>query len=432
MNICMVSLGCAKNVVDAETMLGLLVKAGHHIVEEASEADAIVVNTCGFIQSAKEEAIDAIFSAAAERQEGAKLIVTGCLAQRYPRELFSEIPEVDAVLGVGEIGSIVGNLERIVRGERLCETARPFAFCGGVPRVLSAPAQSAYLKIADGCDNRCAYCAIPGIRGGYISRPMDDVFGEAETLLAAGAREMILVAQDTTRYGADMYGTPRLADLLRVLSGLAIRETWLRVLYCYPEMIDERLLDVMAETPGVCRYLDVPIQHADEDVLRAMNRRGGREAIERMYRLARDRGFALRTTVLVGFPGETQAQFDGLLSFLADHPFDRLGAFAYSKEEGTPAAAMKGQVPIRIRRAREKAVMEMQQGISRKLLAGRVGSTCRVLIERAEGGVAVGRSEQEAPEIDGEIVLSQDAPIGELIDVNIVGSTEYDLEGVLA
>lgn len=433
MNVCMVSLGCSKNVVDAEVMAGLLVGAEHRMVENIADADAIIVNTCGFIQSAKEEAIEAIFTAVNERKDGAKLVVTGCLAQRYPDEILAEIPEVDAVLGVGEIGDIVANLERMTAGQRLRGADKPFTFYGDAPRILSTPGHLGYLKIADGCDNICAYCAIPGIRGRYVSRPMDALIREGETLLSGGAREIVLVAQDTTRYGLDIYGEPRLLELLRGLSAAANRETWLRVLYCYPEMIDECLLDAMLETSGVCRYLDVPIQHVSEDVLSAMNRRGGRKAIERMYRLARDRGFTLRTTVMVGFPGETNAQFEELTSFLGDHPFDRLGAFAYSMEEGTSAAAMKEQIPQRIKQARERTVMRIQQDISRALLQKRVGTTCRVLVERLEDGCAFARSAAEAPEIDGEIVLPpENLSTGSFVNVEIVGATDHDLEGVIA
>jgi ribosomal protein S12 methylthiotransferase len=425
----MVSLGCAKNKVDAEVMLGLLAAAGHGITNEMQEADVIIVNTCGFIESAKEEAIDAIFEAANGKREDAKLVVTGCLAQRHPQELLKEIPEVDAILGIGEIASIVENVEKIAVGERYAKTEHAFAFCGDVPRMLTTPGHYAYLKVADGCDNRCAYCAIPGIRGGYLSRPVEELEREARTLAQGGAKEIILVAQDTTRYGTDLYGRARLADLFHTLDGIA-EVQWLRALYFYPEMIDEALLDAMEASPKICRYIDVPIQHISDEVLRRMNRRGGRSAIERAYRLARDRGFTLRTTVLVGFPGETQAQFDELASFLRDHPFDRLGAFAFSREEGTPAYSMPDQVPQKVAKAREGFIMRQQREISRAQLQKRVGDVERVLVEERRGGLCVGRGMREAPDIDGTIAFEGGSAVGDMADVRIVASSDYDLEGV--
>ncbi len=428
MNIGMISLGCAKNRVDAETMLGLLKAAGHTIVGRTGDADVVIVNTCGFIQSAKEEAIEAIFEAARDKREGAKLIVTGCLAQRYPGELLHDIPELDAVLGIGEIGEIAAHVKRIAAGGRYREAQRPFAFCEEAARVLTTPRHYAYVKVADGCDNRCAYCAIPGIRGDYISRPIEGILREADGLLEGGAKELILIAQDTTRYGMDLYGAPRLAELTQKLIRPGM---WLRAMYFYPEMIDEALLDAML-AGGACRYIDVPIQHASDGVLAAMNRRGGRAAIERAYSLARNRGFALRTTVLVGFPGETKEQFAELLSFLRDHPFDRLGAFAFSREEGTRAALMPGKVPPKLAKEREKAVMEQQIAISRKLLSEKVGTTLSVLTESVVQGHTLGRTEADAPDIDGVVRIAGALPVGEFADIRIVGSSDYDLEGVPA
>ncbi len=436
MKIGIISLGCAKNRVDAENMLGLLTQAGHEITNDASEADIILINTCGFIQSAKQEAIDAIFEMDSLRKEGAKILVSGCLAQRYHEEILAEMPEVDGLLGIGAIGDIARYVGKLASGERIVDAGRPYRFFDA-PRLLTTEPHAVYLKVADGCDNRCAYCAIPGIRGKYISRTLEDVLGEANNLIGAGAKEISLIAQDTTRYGLDLYGRPKLKELLKRLCAIKA-DVWWRCLYLYPEMIDEELLDIMAESPQICPYIDVPIQHINEEILTRMNRRGGRAAIERMYALARARGFTLRTTVLVGFPGEGQNQFEELMSFLRDHPFDRLGAFAYSKEEGTPAASMPGQVAARTKQTRERLIMEQQEGISGRLLEKRIGENCRILITQStkdEAGrpLILARSQCEAPEIDGMIILPADGARspGDWADARVTASAEHDLWGEL-
>ena len=430
----LVSLGCAKNRVDSENMLGMLREKGYEIVSDPAEADILFVNTCGFIEPAKEESIDAIFEMAQYKKSGRakKLYVTGCLAQRYPEALMSEIPEIDGILGVAEYSRLFELLDAGDRGMKPCYTAKSARFLN-TPRVLTTPGYSAYVKISDGCDNRCTYCAIPLIRGGYSSRPFDDIVDECKKLADDGVTEITLIAQDTSRYGCDFgdrhYMLPELLEAVSAIEGVH----WVRVLYCYPDSTEDRLLDTIQKLPKVAPYLDLPLQHIDDDLLRRMNRRGSSEWIKSRLQECRKRGILVRTTMIVGFPGETDQQFETLLDFVKAARFDRLGAFTYSAEEGTPAAGMPGQIDEDVKQARLDQLMMLQQSISMEINQARIGSTCEVLVDGfdAESGRFYGRSLLEAPESDGCIWLGGASALtpGEYVDVRITGADAYDLEG---
>lgn len=428
----MVSLGCAKNLVDSENMLGMLRDRGHEIVNDPAEAEIIFVNTCGFIQPAKEESIETILEMARYKQTGKlrKLFVTGCLAQRYADALAAELPEVDGFMGVADYQRLYEMMDAAAAGERpvyMRDGARFFQ-CG---RVLSANPFSAYVKISDGCDNRCAYCAIPLIRGRYASRPFADIVAECERLAGEGVTEITLIAQDTSRYGCDLGdGHYQLPELLRRVSEIE-GVHWVRVLYCYPDSTEDRLLDEIAQNPKVAPYLDLPLQHINDDLLKAMNRRGSADWIKSRIQQCKRRGITLRTTMIVGFPGETQAQFEELLAFVRDARFDRLGAFIYSPEEGTPAAEMEDQIDEDVKRTRLDQLMMLQQGISMELMEARVGSVCEVLVEGRDEGGWYGRSILEAPESDGciHIRTRRELTPGEYIHLRITGADAYDLTG---
>ncbi len=431
MTIGVVSLGCAKNRVDTEVMLGLLRQAGHDFTDHPAAADALIVNTCGFIEPAKEESIGAILDMARYKREGRcrALIVTGCLSQRYGQELYDDLPEVDAIVGVSDYDRIAEIVQRAA-AERFYLPGGLPRYIEGVERVRTTPPYTAYVKVADGCDNRCSYCAIPGIRGPFASRPYDAVLHECRRLVQSGARELSLIAQDTTRFGEDLTGRKLLPQLLADVSGL-LPGGFTRALYLYPARVDERLLDALS-LPGVCPYLDIPMQHVSDRLLRLMNRRGCAEDLSRLHAAARSRGFTLRTTVICGFPGETAAEHQELLAFLASHPFDRLGAFAYSPEEDTLAADMPGQVDPQEAAARVEAVMKQQERISAGLLKRRVGRTERVLVEGREGGRYRGRTMAEAPESDGVVFFTakQSYETGAFACVRIESSSVHDLQGV--
>ncbi|MBR0367446.1 MAG: 30S ribosomal protein S12 methylthiotransferase RimO [Clostridia bacterium] len=430
----LVSLGCAKNRVDSENMLGMLREKGYGIVSDPAEADILFVNTCGFIESAKEESIDAIFEMAQYKKadKTKKLYVTGCLAQRYPEALMSEIPEIDGILGVAEYARLFELLDAGDRGMKPCYTANGARFLN-TPRVLTTPGYSAYVKISDGCDNRCTYCAIPLIRGGYSSRPFDDIVDECRRLADGGVTEITLIAQDTSRYGCDFgdrhYMLPELLEAVSAIGGVH----WVRVLYCYPDSTEDRLLDTIQRLPKVAPYLDLPLQHIDDDLLRRMNRRGSSEWIKSRIQACRRRGILVRTTMIVGFPGETDQQFETLLDFVKEARFDRLGAFTYSAEEGTPAADMPGQIDEDVKQDRLDQLMMLQQSISMEINQARIGSTCEVLVDGfdAEIGRFYGRSLLEAPESDGCIWLNGAAALtpGDYVNVRITGADAYDLEG---
>ena len=424
-----VSLGCEKNRVDTEHMLGLLAGSNAAVVDDPADADVIIVNTCGFINDAKQESIDTILEMAQYKQSGCSaLIVTGCLAQRYADELSEELPEVDAFLGVSSYTRLLDAIQSALGGKR-------FVSCERVDedltaRVLTTPGHMAFVRISDGCENCCSYCAIPLIRGGLKSRPMENILSEIGDLKAAGVSEVILIAQDTTRYGEDLgrHMLPELVDRAAdIMTG-----GWLRVMYCYPDGITDELIDVMLKHDNVCKYLDVPVQHFSDPVLLRMNRRNTRESSVALVKRLRGLGFTLRTSLIVGFPGETQADFDVMIDCVRELRFDRLGVFRYSPEEGTGAAELDGQVDEEVKQQRYEAVMALQEGISEQLCREQIGKTVRVIVDgRDESGMMVGRTMSQAPEIDGVTYISakKDLTAGSFHDVLIKDASEYDLLG---
>lgn len=432
-----VSLGCSKNLVDTEVMLHRLHVAGYELTPDETEADIIVVNTCGFIESAKQESIDNILDIAwlkkNRRLQG--IIATGCLVERYREQVLQEMPEVDALVGVGSLHRIVDAVHAIERGER--------GFCAfddkensplGGERVLTTPSYTAYLKIAEGCDNRCTYCAIPLIRGRFRSRPIEDIVAEAKDLEALGVKELNLIAQDTTRYGLDLYGEYRLADLVRAIC----RETqipWIRLLYCYPDKITDDLIEELAHNPRLLKYMDIPIQHISDRILRAMNRHGDsaliRDAIHRLR--AGVPGIVLRTTCIVGFPGETEEDLEELCRFVKEVRFDRLGAFPYSPEEDTPAAVLPDQIEEQVKQDRYDVLMATQLPISEEKNRARCGETVTVLCEGFDtvAEVYYGRSAADAPDIDGKVCFrsTRKWEAGSFVRVHITEAMDYDLVG---
>ncbi|MCL1854936.1 MAG: 30S ribosomal protein S12 methylthiotransferase RimO [Clostridia bacterium] len=434
MTVGVVSLGCSKNRVDTELMLSILQEAGYEIVADEGAADILIVNTCGFIEPAKQESIDTLLSLAKYKKDGKLklLVATGCLTQRYEHVLIRDLPEVDLLMGVGQYSELPRAVKEALDGKRASYCKRNSEVLSGSRMLTTAP-HMAYIRIADGCDNGCAYCAIPLIRGKFRSRSLNSVLNEIRSLAAQGVKEHILVAQDTSRFGMDVCGKSLLPDLVAQASDIPGVE-WLRVLYCYPDEVDERLLDVMAAKSNVCKYLDLPLQHADPEVLRRMNRRGDIDAVGQLLRQARVMGFTLRTTFITGFPGETEAQFETLMDFVLGMRFDRLGVFAYSREESTAAAEMDAQIPEEIRYQRLDALMQAQQVISLERNRLRIGRVEKVLVEELmDSGMAIGRTEGEAPEIDGLVRISgaSEAAIGEFITVRITGAEPYDLLGVM-
>ena len=423
-----ISLGCAKNQVDTERMLGLLTAAGFEITNQPSEADVLIVNTCGFIESAKQESINAILEMAQYKQGGkcTRLVVTGCLSERYRDELKEAMPEIDLLLGVREYET----LPRLLGGK----TDAPH--CGPKSaRVLTTPRYSAYLRIADGCNNRCTYCAIPLIRGNLVSEPLEELVDEAKRLADAGVSELTLIAQDTSGYGMDRYGKPMLIELLNQLEKIdALR--WLRVLYTYPDTVTPELIDRFRAGGKIVPYLDMPLQHTEDEILRRMHRRGDqahiRQVLDYVAKVAPE--FMLRTTLMVGFPGETETQFAAMVRFIQEHPFDRVGAFAFSPEEGTAAASLPDQVPEEVKQERLSRLMAAQQPISRARNERRVGQLVDVLIEGAEETSAFGRSYAEAPDVDGKIVLEHAGHlrVGSYVPAKLIRAEEYDMIGELA
>jgi ribosomal protein S12 methylthiotransferase len=467
MKVGLVSLGCPKNLVDSEVMLGLAERAGHELTRDAEAADALVVNTCAFIDSAKKESIDAILDMARHKQGGAcrRLIVTGCLAERYRDELRTAIPEIDAVLGTGDVPRIVAAITgedggagarpphdgpapaplvfhrtppaaREEGAGRAPDAVRPsYIYDAQTPRLLATPGHYAYLKVAEGCDYACAFCIIPTLRGPYRSRPSDSIVREARTLASRGVRELLLVSQDTTFYGHDRRERGALARLLRELNTIDGLE-WIRLLYLYPTTIDNDTLSAMAECEKICKYIDLPLQHASNAVLRRMKRPGTLDGYDRLLGRLRDRvpGVAIRTTFIVGFPGETDEDLETLLSFVGRHRFDHVGVFPYSHESGTTAYDLEDDVPARVKRARRGRVMRLQRQIVRRALAGRRGERVRVLVDGPSAEhelVWRGRLATQAPDIDGAVYLTDADPAtlapGRFVDAEIVGSAEYDL-----
>jgi len=426
-----VSLGCDKNRIDTEHMLGILAGSNAAVVDSPEQADVIIVNTCGFIDDAKRESIDVILEMAGHKQNGAPaLIVTGCLVQRYAKELSEELPEVDAFLGVNAYSNLLDAVRSVLEGKRYVCCDRLDGDIEG--RVLTTPSHMAYVRIADGCSNSCSYCAIPRIRGPLKSRPMPSVLQEIKDLRAGGVSEIVLVAQDTTRYGEDL-GTRQLTKLIDEAASI-MEGGWLRVMYCYPEGITDELIDVMMKHDNVCRYLDIPMQHFSDAVLKRMHRRHTREKSVALAKSLHDKGFTLRTSLIVGFPGETQEDFDILLDSIKQIRFERLGVFRYSPEEGTAAAKLNDQISDDIKQARYDKVMAVQAGISRELGQALIGQTLRVMIEgRDDAGVMTGRTMGQAPQVDGVTVIStkKDLTPGTFHDVLITEANEYDLLGEL-
>jgi ribosomal protein S12 methylthiotransferase len=468
MKIGLVSLGCPKNLVDSEVMLGLAQQAGHELTNDAADAEVLVVNTCAFIDRAKQESIDTILEMAQHKKDGAcrRLIVTGCLAERYRDELKKEIPEIDAILGTGEVPEIVNAIGSLAAGwpegrplpltfyrasilseapstlseapstlEHPPSTLPTYIYDADTPRLMATPKHYAYVKVAEGCDYKCAFCIIPTLRGHYRSRPAESIVREARALAARGVKELLLISQDTTFYGIDRGERGALARLLRELNVVDGLE-WIRLLYLYPTTIDEDTLGAMAECEKVCKYIDLPLQHASNAMLKRMKRPGTRQAYDKLLARIRARvpGVALRTTFIVGFPGETDADLEELCAFIRDHAFDHVGVFTYSHEEGTSAFALADDVPARTKKARRNRVMGLQKRLVKNRQRARIGERARILIEGPSSDhdlVLRGRLATQAPDIDASVFLTECDPSayrsGDFAEVEIVGARDYDL-----
>ncbi len=437
MRIGMVSLGCPKNQTDAETMLGILKESGHIIVNDPQDAEVIIVNTCGFIDPAKQESIDAVLEMAEYKEKGSckLLIMTGCLSERYHDSIKEELPEVDACIGAGDFYKIAKVIDDAEKGEYVCLWGNQNdEIPENLPRILATDKHVAYLKIADGCDNNCTYCAIPKIRGHFRSRKMEDIIAEAKALAENGVREIIVIAQDTTRYGKDLYGEYCLDKLLLKLCEIPELK-WIRVHYLYAEAITDSLISVMAENEKICHYFDMPIQHINNDILRRMARRTNRAEIEEKIRKIREAmpDSIFRTSIIAGFPGETEEQFLELYDFLKEIKLDRVGVFAYSQEEDTPAADFDGQLPEEIKEKRRDILMELQQGISLEKNKEKIGKVIEVLIEGydEDNFMYVGRSRGDSIGVDSTVYFAaeDEVKIGTFTKVEILDADEYDLTG---
>ena len=431
----MISLGCSKNQVDAERLLAVLAREGYEICSDMTECDAVIVNTCGFIEDAKKESIDTILECCAAKGEGRLkcVAVTGCLAERYRAELASEIPEVDVVLGLGGNRRIGEAIREAVKGNHFIEYGEKESLSMEGERILANEPWFAYVKVAEGCDNRCSYCAIPLIRGRFRSRPMENILEECRRLAESGVTELNLVAQDTTRYGEDLYGESRLPELIDAVCALE-KVHWVRVLYCYPDRVTDRLSETIARQPKAVHYFDIPVQHASAHVLRDMNRRGDKQSILELCRSIRERipDVVLRTTLIAGFPTETEQDFAELCELVEEARFDRLGCFAYSQEEDTPAGAM-AQLPEELRRRRAEIVMELQMSAAFDFADRCVGRTLEVLVEGYEDGQYFGRSYMDAPDIDTKVYFTSEEELtpGSYVPVLITDACEYDLIGTV-
>ena len=431
----MISLGCSKNQIDAEHMLATLAQNGFEICADAEMCDAIIVNTCGFIEDAKRESLESIFEAAQQKKNNLKVLaVTGCLAERYQKEFAQEVPEADVILGMGSMGNIVDALNRALEGERVVSFGEKSALSLEGDRILANAPYFAYLKVAEGCDNRCAFCSIPDIRGHFRSRKIEDVVEEAKKLADQGVVEINVVAQDTTRYGQDIYGKLMLPELLRELCKIE-KIHWIRVLYCYPDRTTDELIDVIANEPKIVKYIDLPLQHISDPVLKRMMRRGDSSLIHSLLKKLRERieGVVIRTTLIAGLPGETEEDFEELCDFVRDQAFERLGCFAYSQEDETPAGQMEDQVDEEIRRRRSDAIMEIQMGIAEQIARSYEGSMLEVLCEGYDEDAQcyVGRSYMDAPDIDTKIYFTAEDDLmpGQFVNVEITGSDGYDMTG---
>ena len=432
-----ISLGCSKNLVDTEVMLRTLYDAGFEITPDETEAEIIVINTCGFIESAKQESIENILDAAKLKEWGKcrHIVVTGCLAERYRDEIMQEMPEVDAIIGVGSLEDITEACSAVLRGEKYSSFKDKETSRLGGERILTTDEHTAYLKIAEGCDNKCTYCAIPMIRGRLRSRPIEDIVKEAQDLEAMGVKELNLIAQDTSRYGLDLYGEYSLAKLVRAITE-ATSIPWIRLLYCYPDKITDELIEELANNPRLVKYMDIPIQHISDKMLRAMNRHGGKELIRDAVRRLREGvpGIVLRSTAMVGFPGETEEDFCELCEFIKEARFDRFGAFTYSAEEGTLAAEFDGQIDEQIKQDRYDVLMQTQLTVAEELGAAKVGSVQTVLCDGYDtvAEVYYGRSYADAPDVDGKVYFTsprRKINTGAFVQVKITEAMDYDLVG---
>ncbi len=438
MKVGFVSLGCSKNLVDTEMLIGKFKKENFEIVNQPKEADILVVNTCGFIESAKEEAINTILEMAEYKKNGncQFLIVTGCLVKRYKSELEKALPEVDLFVSVDEYDEIWSKIQKLLGQE--IKSKNPLDY---LERCIATGERTAYLKIAEGCSNHCTYCAIPYIRGPYISRPMEEILKEAKRLADLGYQELIVIAQDTTKYGIDLYGEPKLAELLEKLTQIE-RIKWLRFLYAYPESITDELIEVVKKSKKICHYFDIPLQHVSDPVLKKMNRKSDCKSIENLIHKLRKEipDVVIRTTMMVGFPGETQEDFEVLYEFVKRAKFDKLGAFEYSKEEGTPAAKLPNQVHYKTKQKRWNALMKLQEEMAKEKLQEKVGNTYEVLIDSASDKYWIARSYRDIPDEDGVIYVKKmstvgcvaascEAMIGKFMKCKITGVRGYDLIG---
>lgn len=431
----MISLGCPKNQVDGEIMLEKLNNSGFAIADSIEDSDVMIINTCGFIEDAKREAIETILEVAEYKTAGliSAIVVTGCLAERYQEEILREIPEVDSVIGIGADRDIVKVCQKALVGVRSSfYPDKKYLLLEG-ERMLSSPSHWAYLKISDGCDNKCSYCAIPGIRGGYIERPMENIISEAKTLAGKGVKELILVAQDTTKYGLKLYGEYRLPALLKELVKIDGIE-WIRLYYCYPDRVTDDLIDVIAREEKICSYIDIPLQHCNRDILKSMNRSGSYNTLKELLLKMKSRipGLSLRTTFMTGFPGETEAQFEELCRFVKEIRFDKMGCFTFSPEEDTPAFEYENQIDEEVKKRRAEVLMDIQYSITQSANKNRIGNVYRTVIdEKTESGY-IGRSYLDSPEIDSGIIISSEREhnTGEFINVKITDYDGYDLIGV--
>lgn len=434
--IAMIGLGCPKNQVDGEILLSSLVSDGFEITAELETADVVIVNTCGFIEDAKKEAIDNILYVAELKNEGTVkgLVVTGCLAERYQKEISVEIPEVDAVVGIGANGDIAKICKDVLKGNKV--NTFPSKYCLSLEgdRILTTPSHYAYLKIAEGCSNCCTYCAIPSIRGKFRSREMENIISEAKNLAKEGIKELVVVAQDTTRYGIDLYGELKLPQLLKELCKIDGIE-WIRILYCYPECITDELIEVMASEEKICNYIDLPLQHADSDVLQRMNRTGDEKSLGELIEKIRAKvpDVVIRTTFITGFPGETEENFETLSRFVNNVKFDRLGCFAYSPEEGTFAAKMENQIDDEVKAHRSEIIMQQQYEIFSQKQGSKVGTVMTAIVDGfdEENMLYMGRTYMDAPEIDSSVIISTEDELeqGQFVQIKILGVDDCDLVG---
>lgn len=429
MKVGFISLGCSKNLVVTEEIIGLFKKHNYIIVNDPEEAEILLINTCGFIESAKNEGIQTILEMADYKERNCKyLIVTGCLVQRYEEELTKELPEVDLFVSVKDYNLLWSKIDNLVKNEKSYDDLSMF------DRVITTGNNMAYLKIAEGCSNYCTYCAIPYIQGKYISREYNDILKEARGLAEKGIKELVVIAQDTTKYGVDLYGKDRLPELLNDLCKIDGFK-WIRFLYSYPETITDELIEVVKNNDKICKYFDLPIQHISDNVLKRMNRKSDGKTIKSLIKKLREEipNVILRTTLIVGFPGETEENFNELCDFVKEYKFDRLGAFAYSIEDGTPAAKFKEQLDKKTKESRRKKIMKIQQGVSKELLASRVGNVYECLVENVseDGEYLIGRTYMDVPSEDGVVYIKNDGLtlVNEFINVKIVDSLEYDLIG---